>query len=418
MGTTFKLELNSKPKKDGTSGILIRITQEKKHKRISTGIFINAKDFNKKAEYGKWIRKSNPSFEKINDNLITKLDSLKYAKSELEKKENNPTSSQIIKSFNQGNTQSFINYFEQKVELYKKLRSPRYFRNLSSKLATLKEYLDKEDLLFQEVDVDFINNYEAHLIGSKKTNGKPKKPLAKNTIIAHKKVLRTILYSAFKEDIYTGKNPFLVCKIGEMKTNVERLTMEEIGLIEDISLEKGSRLWHTRNYFLFAFYIAGKRIGDVMQLKWENIRNGRLIQIESKTNKENSVKLIDQALEIIELYKSHENKPADYLFPILGKWHQKLDPIALSKQLDSKDSMINKDLKKIQKIAGISKKIHFHISRHSAADNFRKNEIPITSIRTLLTHSSNKQVETYLNQFDHDAEDRAMDKAYSRKPKL
>ena len=69
MAITYKLELNSKPKDDNTCGILLRITENRKHKRISTGVFVPAKDFNKKAEVDKWIRRSNPEHASLNETL-------------------------------------------------------------------------------------------------------------------------------------------------------------------------------------------------------------------------------------------------------------------------------------------------------------------------------------------------------------
>ena len=45
---------------------MLRITDNRKIKRISSGVFVKIKDFNKEAEQGKWIRRSNPNYTKLN----------------------------------------------------------------------------------------------------------------------------------------------------------------------------------------------------------------------------------------------------------------------------------------------------------------------------------------------------------------
>ena len=51
MAVTFNFELNNKPSKNKTYAILLRITQNQKHKRIKTPIAVSKKsDFNKDAK--------------------------------------------------------------------------------------------------------------------------------------------------------------------------------------------------------------------------------------------------------------------------------------------------------------------------------------------------------------------------------
>lgn len=61
------------------------------------------------------------------------------------------------------------------------------------------------------------------------------------------------------------------------------LAFDQIQAIEDLDLKPGSRLWHTRHYFLFSFYNAGIRFGDLCKLKGKNIVDGRLKYLMSKT---------------------------------------------------------------------------------------------------------------------------------------
>ena len=59
MNTTFNLELNGKAGQNGLHEVFLRITQNRKHKRLKLGISVKKADFNRKARYGKWIRQIN-----------------------------------------------------------------------------------------------------------------------------------------------------------------------------------------------------------------------------------------------------------------------------------------------------------------------------------------------------------------------
>jgi hypothetical protein len=67
-----------------------------------------------------------------------------------------------------------------------------------------------------------------------------------------------------------------------------RSHLEEIQAIGDLNFEEGSLIWRVRNAFLFSFYCAGIRASDILQLRWRNIIEGRLVYQRHKTNKPHS----------------------------------------------------------------------------------------------------------------------------------
>lgn len=404
MNITFKLELNNRPKQDKTSSILLRITQGKKLKRISTGIFVFAEHFNKKADFGKWIRRSNPDYSKLNSDLEKKIKEAKEALSNTNKTINNPSLSRIISEIRFKDTGSFIDYFEEKLVQFKNTKSISYHKHLTSKLNNLKEFLNKQDLLFTELNVSFLNRFEAYLMDSKRDKG----ALNSNSAISNLRAIRTILYEAIKEERYEGKNPFYVKKLSEFKVVKMKLSIQEVKNLEGLELEKGSSLWHTKNYFLFAFYAAGTRFSDIAQLKWDNIQEGRLSFIMDKTEKGHSINLIPKALEILEQYRNPTSRPDSFVFPIFDSWVKDADLKTLQSQIGSKNAMINVDLKKIQKLAEIEKKMTFHLSRHSFADILRSKGASVYDIKNLLGHSDIKITERYLKGFDTETSDKAL----------
>jgi len=408
MNTTYKLELNSKPKLDKTHLILLRITQNKRHKRLSTGIFVFNNDFNKKAEFGKWIRRSNSKYQKLNQVLKEKISEAEEIHNQFEKNNQSISASNIVKAIKTGNTEStesFIKFYEDRLSKYYDSHSASYYKNVKAKLKKLKLYLKEikvTDLLFKEINVKFLKDYEHYLL---------KEGLKENSRIDHFKKIRSVLYEAMEEDLYEGKNPFKGYKIKSMKANKTKLSIDEIRKIEELNLPEYSVLWHTKNFFLFDFYCAGIRIADFMQLKWNNIKEGRLEFKMGKTGRTHSVKLILKAISILNFYKTDDAKNEDYIFPIIENKFRNIDKHSKRSLIDSKNAVINKNLKQIQKLLSIETNISFHISRHSFADILRQKDKSIYDIKTLLGHTSIRQTENYLKGFDPITADKVHEEA-------
>ena len=86
----------------------------------------------------------------------------------------------------------------------------------------------------------------------------------------------------------------------------------------EIDLENYPKHAHARNMWLVAFYLAGMRVSDLLRLRWRDIRDGRLHYTMGKNNKAGSLKLPDQALEIINGYKGSHTGKDDLIFPELN----------------------------------------------------------------------------------------------------
>ena len=86
-----KLELNSKTRKDGRRIILLRLTHNKKMKRISTMVYVFPKDFNIRASYGNWVKKSDRQHLGKNRDLQAWIFKAESASMELDRKGMVPT---------------------------------------------------------------------------------------------------------------------------------------------------------------------------------------------------------------------------------------------------------------------------------------------------------------------------------------
>ncbi len=101
----------------------------------------------------------------------------------------------------------------------------------------------------------------------------------------------------------------------------KKLTIEEIESLKALQLEEGSLIWHTRNCFLLAFYCAGMRAGDLIQLRENNIiyENGRW-RISYRMDKTGTLKeilLLPESMAIITKYVDLNSRTSKYIFPLL-----------------------------------------------------------------------------------------------------
>ena len=76
---TFHPEINHKINTDKTYSVFLRITLNRKMKRLPTGIFLKrSTDFNKNAAFGKWVRTSELLNKDHNDLLIGYADQIDH----------------------------------------------------------------------------------------------------------------------------------------------------------------------------------------------------------------------------------------------------------------------------------------------------------------------------------------------------
>jgi integrase len=429
MNTTFNLELNNRPSKQQTYAILLRITQNKKHSRKKTTIQVkNKQDFNPRAKSGRWIRSSEPNHKMWNEILEKELEEAKNAYRDL-KNSGIATKERIKSKITDAETSSsFLEYAKQRAQDINNEGGYRNYKKYNGFCNKLEDFLaksKKKDVYFPEITTSFLSRFEAYL-HSLANSRNPEARLHPNTISLTLRIFKTIINRAIQVDkiITPAANPFLGFKYPGPNYSVkEKLSELDLQKIEELELEKGSLIWHCKNYFLFSFYMAGIRAGDLIQLRWSNITSDRRLEYRmGKTNKDRSLSLHPKALDILKHYHKTERKPTDYIFPLLDNeapyavafnYDQKatMPPKLIAKLKDavsSKNALINKNLKLIAKKAGIEKNVSFHISRHSFAKIAKDRKVDSTHLKNILGHSNLNVTERYMGSFDTEETDEVM----------
>ena len=426
MSTTIHLELKKQPTSKGLYPIFIRITKDRKSKRIKTSISLRSpKHWNPDGERNNnWVRTSETSHKTWNEDLRKELNaaisvyadnkgaSLSALKQTLKEKETSA---------------SFLDFAKEKVEEGKAIQAICTYRHYKTTLVFLEGYLKekgKEDITFDEITLSFLKGFEAYLANVENQREKGRK-LDIVTRQNYLKKLRKLVNNAVEEGHLAtspfGKGAGRFSIKGKKESTKEKLELDEITSIVALDLPERSALWDTRNAFLFSFYCAGIRVGDLLQLRWQNIQGGRLVYRMGKNGKERNLELVDEAQSILALYRKEDALPTDYIFPFLDsrtKWaiesekgRDTMDATlqqALFNNISSRTTILNRNLKKIAEKAGITKNVTFHTSRHTFANLAMKEGVESSKIQGLLAHSSLSTTEGYMGSFGKKEADEAL----------
>jgi len=176
----------------------------------------------------------------------------------------------------------------------------------------------------------------------------------------------------------------------------------------DKKLDPTKRIYHSRNLYIFACYTGGIRFSDLIKLKWSNYDGEHLTLITGKTTKKLIIKVPNKAIDILNLYKTSDSNPTDYIFPLLKNDVDYSDPEVLFKAIQINNAIVNDNLKTLAVSCKFKKHIHFHTSRHTFATVALKKGMRLEYVSKLMTHSTIKTTEIYAKIVNEEL-DKAMD---------
>ena len=417
---------------DGTSPILIRITIDRKSNYVKTGYSVLPSNWNPsdhrvyeskprvtlklREQYTpEMLKKLEKEFKKaevlsnaakINSAIDDKLHELQDIQRKMEVNDEIITSRVIKDKLDKKRTIAIEgDIFSHAETVIARLKD-------TGKAGTMKGYktimarYHPATLRFDDINHTFLASYEVYL---------RKKDYKTNYIHNNLKTIKALYRLAIQEGLASAQNnPFFTYKL-KIDSNIkkEKLSIEEMDRIRALDLEPQSKLRHTRNLFLFSFYMAGIRVSDLIQLKWENIADNRIEYSMDKTGGLKSIQIRKEIAEILVQYKNDDTEPNDYIFPMFERDIDYSNPFFLKSQISSKTAIYNKNLKDLAKLANIDKKITTHIARHTFADFARKKGAAVYDVSKALGHSSIKITESYLAKFDYDTQDVTLDKIFN-----
>ncbi|WP_196890354.1 site-specific integrase [Aureivirga marina] len=356
-----KIVLNPYQKDNGTSVLYLRLIQNRKVKYLKLGVSVDRDKFDPNMQRVKGKNQITKDTNLVIDKLMADINSIEL-KYRLENKELNIE--KLIEEFsNPHPNKDFIAFYEKEVEIQKKAVKLSTYKQQKSSLNKLKRY--KGRIAFSEIDLNFINDLRCHCKTVEKNNDNTISTLIKNVkkylTLAEKKGLRAAVKA---NDIKMRR------QLSENRTFLSSDELKTIFSYYESEFITGTHKL-VLNRFLFSCF-TGIRLSDNLSLNQNQIIEESILFTSAKTGKFQRIKLSKSAQQFISL----EGPPfADNFAP----------------------QYINRELKEIAKICGITKKLTFHVSRHTFATNFLINGGNVVNLKKLLAHSNIRETMVYVH---------------------
>lgn len=355
---------------EGKALIQVEAYLNKQKKYFSTKVYIKPYQWDAKRK----AVKNHPNTESLNQYLSNFIAELEQVELEVVRS-NKEFSLNDLKEKPEGELTSFSLFMQNEIKQSNLKAST--MKNHFSTLQVLSSY--KEDVSFNDLSYNFLCDFEHYLLVNK---------YHRNTIAKHMKHLKRYINLAINKDLFDlHRYPFRKYKIKYMESKRSHLTPEELEQLESLNLKGRRTLRRTLDMFLFSCY-TGLRFSDIVSITRDNFHciDDKIWLVYSSVKTDVNVRLPLFLLfegKSLAIYERYRNSPWE-LFEVPA----------------SANSNINKQLRRLAKMANIDKKVSFHTARHTNATLLLYNGANITTVQKLLGHKSVRTTEIYSNIMD------------------
>lgn len=268
--------------------------------------------------------------------------------------------------------------------------SRNYARTVLNTVRALRLFRG-DYIAFRDVDKEFLSEFTDYLrqmpkaskYGVLKTGGR----LSNNSVVSYYDTLRTAINRAYKEGIITvnpTKEFDFASKVRQEPSRREYLTLDELKTL--INTECRHEI--VKRAFLFSC-LCGLRVSDIRKLRWCDLqRSGGRVRIEitmQKTKEPLYLPISDEALKWLP--ERGEANGSDFIFPL------------------THEGTVNDTLQHWAKVAGITKHISFHVSRHTHATMMLTLGADLYTVSKLLGHKNIATTQIYAKIVDKKKEE-------------
>lgn len=254
------------------------------------------------------------------------------------------------------------------------------FVEIESNLEKLLIHKPAEELSITDIDVDFMNAFEAFMF---------KQGRSKSTIGVYARNIRTIWNKVYESHpkYPFGKGGYVIPE-GARKN--QGLSKADVKKIVDFSSDN-EYLQTARDYFLFCFYNGGMNIKDVLHLKKGQKEFKRLKSIRT-AKKEVIIPLVFNKItnDIID----RRTGKGSYLFDVIKDGD---DAKTRQNKVDAMNRSLRPQLHKLSDLLELEYKITPNWSRHSSTTILFEKGISLKAISEGLGHTTLKQTEGYID---------------------
>ena len=390
----------SKPLKDGTFPLMLRVTKDRKRKYVSLGLSLHEKfwDFEK----GK-PKRNCPNKEQIERLIAAKTAEYNDLIVEMTAQQREYTVETLVSHFhNQVRCATVVELYDKLIDDMKrggKLGNAGVYKY--SRTSLLKFTGQRLQIPFSDIDAVWLRRYENWLRTS---------DCGDTTISQLFRTLRSVFNKAvelqlLKRDYY----PFDAYKVSKFDTRTKKraITKEDVRKVIALDLSQGYPSEQlARDIFVFSYFGAGINFADIALLKYGNVRDGRVQYVRKKTGKPINFLLTEEMRNIIVKYQRQGQTDEDYIFPILDRRVHRTE----QQRYDRTHKVLtntNRWLRKIGQRVGIEH-LTTYVARHTFATVLKRSGVNIAIISESLGHSDLSTTQIYLDSFENSQIDAAM----------
>lgn len=269
----------SKTLSNGEHPLMIRVCKDGKKKYVSLGVSVKPQywDFEKNRP-----KRNCPNKEQIN--TLIKEKEQKYSEQILDFSSRNKdyTLTTLLETVDLSVKAKTVNgLFIEYIEQLKKENRIGYALSVRQVYSSLVKFNGHLDIYFQEIDVNWLKNYEFWLRGQK---------LAENTIGIRLRTLRVVYNLAVTEGLVKSDNyPFRKYKVSRLHTITAKRAITKEQVKQIMFYNTGSSCFYKKlavDMFAFSYLMGGINFTDMSLLTNDNIDNDRLIYVRQKTKRE------------------------------------------------------------------------------------------------------------------------------------
>ena len=151
---------------------------------------------------------------------------------------------------------------------------------------------------------------------------------------------------------------------------LKRLTYQA----RQLSWKRASENQYVFYYILMTAIYTGMRLGEIINLKWDDIQGGSFVIQKSKNGKKRHVPVKDELSKVLRELPND----GEYIFPLRRR----------------KSDAVTKIWSKVSRLAGI-KDGRFHDIRHTFGSNLIRSGVDVVTVKELLGHSDLRMTQIY-----------------------
>ena len=272
-----------------------------------------------------------------------------------------------------------FDFMRSQAERLMKLNRERCCETMLQTLRSFMRFRGGIDICLTKLTKDVVEQYEAWLKG---------RGLTRNTSSFYLRTLRNAYNIAVDEGLTDDKQPFRKVYTGVDKTIKRAVSIEAVRAIKKLDLRNTPSLEIARDILMFSFYMRGMSFVDMAYLNKKNLQGPRIVYCRKKTGQQLSIEISPEAQEVIDKYSSD----SQYLLPII-----KTENCDVRRQCKNAITMVNRNLKKIGAMVGLTDSLTTYVMRHSWATIARNKGVEISVISEGLGHDNEATTQIYLD---------------------